>query len=152
MEFQITLIVSVALLLLAIYTGLAQLRAHLAAVEAEDADDEQEARFRRNQFRRRFQVSLMLALLAVGLFLGQFIPIDEYPTFFVAYWCGMALLVLWIGVLAMADLFSVRRRAARLSREYHVQEARLRSEYRRLSGQAPPEKPAEGNGDSQQAG
>jgi hypothetical protein len=103
----------------------------------EEAGDAEELDFSRRQFRRRVQVSGMLAVLAVGLMIGQLIPHLRQPTLFVLFWFGMLLLVGWIVILALGDMLVNRRRLAKFQRQRHAEEARLAAELERIRGQFP---------------
>lgn len=114
-------------LLLAAGLVVSHLRAWRAA-QRENLDVE----FSRGQFRRRMQTSVMLAVLAVGLCVGQLIRSESHPTFFVLFWLGMVLLIAWMVLLALGDLILGRHYVARLQRERRVAEAQLQAELDRI--------------------
>jgi hypothetical protein len=95
--------------------------------------DAGEVRYHRNRHRRRMQSSAMLMLAGIAMYAGQLIGRDR-PTLYVFFWCGLALLVMWIIVLALADIVSTRLHIARLMRRRTVEEARLRAELARVGG------------------
>jgi len=90
----------------------------------------QQERFHRRQFRRRMQTSTMLGILAVGLFVGQWLP--AWPILMACYWGGMLLLTSWLGLLALADLAVTKTHFRRLRNDYLVEEAKLQAELNRL--------------------
>lgn len=79
----------------------------------EEVLDEDERTFRWRQFRRRMQTSAMVGLLAIGVFVGQVLPWEEWPRGFVYYWCGVFLVVLWMALLAGADVLASRHHLSR---------------------------------------
>lgn len=83
----------------------------------------------RRQLRRRLQVSLLLAIVAVLIPLGDMLPFfRRSPLAFVIYWCGVLGLAVWIGLLALGDLASAQT--------YHrTAAARLRQQQRELQDQ-----------------
>lgn len=89
--------------------------------------------FRRRQFRRRMQSSAMLGLLAVAILLGQWITSPPFPRVApLIFWGVVLLLVLWMGLLAAADLIATRFYYRRLRDGYLVEQARLQAELRRV--------------------
>ena len=92
--------------------------------EAEELD------YRRRQFRRRTQTSAMLGLLAVAIFVVQLIP---GPPLLVLISWGVVLLVLgWIGLLAVVDIWATKHYFGRLRQTFLVEEAKLQAELRRI--------------------
>jgi hypothetical protein len=106
------------------------------ALQREEQDAE-ERQFGQRQFRRRLQVSGMLALLACGLLLGQLIPPARQPTLYVLFWFGVLLMLGWIVMLAVGDMVVNRQRLAKFQRQRKVEEARLHAELERIRGQIP---------------
>lgn len=106
-----------------------------------------EFRYHRRRFLRRTQTSAMLALAGVALFVGQLIPPHAWPSLFVCFWCGVALLLAWVVVLALADAAATRAYVGRLARQRNAERSALEQELIRLrrrsqNGQ-PPEPPAD---------
>jgi len=87
----------------------------------------------------------MLCLAGVAMYLGQLIRANQQPTLYVFFWCGVALLVLWVIVLALADIFATRMHIARLKRQRIVEEAKLRAELARASAPKGNGKPPRGD-------
>jgi len=95
--------------------------------------DEPEHDYRRRQFRRRMQTSAMLGVLAVAILVGQWVASPPLPFWApLAYWSVTLVLVLWLGLLAAADVVSTRLHYDRLRDGYLVEQARLQAELRRL--------------------
>ncbi len=99
--------------------------------------DEQELDFRQRQFRRRIQTSALLGVLAVGLFVGQFITGPQALVFI--YWSVALLLVAWVALLAVVDALATKFHFERLREKYLVEQAKLQNEIRRIQA-------AQGNG------
>lgn len=90
--------------------------------------------FHRRQFRRRMQASSMMALLGVALFSGQLIPRERWQWFYVSFWCGVFLVVLWVVGLALADAVATANHVARLKRQRLAEHAQLQAALRRVQG------------------
>jgi hypothetical protein len=97
--------------------------------------DELEARelkFRRRQFRRRMQTSALLGLLGAAIFGGLLLMDSQFPWKFKAiYWIGVLLLVLWIALLAIADMVATTFYYSRARSDFVVQHAKLQAELRK---------------------
>lgn len=99
----------------------------------------------RRRTMRRYQISLMLGLLGLGLAIGQLIPPKTFPTAFVLCWCLLGLLTLWTAALALGELLSVQREQARLIGRLEVERAALQRDYLKAKVAAelpPPEAPS----------
>lgn len=88
-----------------------------------------EYEFRRRQFRRRIQTSGLLAALAVALLIG---PHIEDPFWATWYWIGVLALLVWLVLLALADIAATHLHFARVRDEFRAEEAALRHELRRV--------------------
>ena len=86
------------------------------------------------QFRRRVQASSMLGVVGVAVVLGQYIPISPMA---LIYWFIVVLVVLWIILLALADLVSTHLYLEEIRRDTIVEQTLLREEMRQLR-QSPP--------------
>jgi UDP-N-acetylmuramyl pentapeptide phosphotransferase/UDP-N-acetylglucosamine-1-phosphate transferase len=94
-----------------------------ADVEASERD------YRRRQFRRRMQTSAMLGLLAVAIFVGQVLTLwleSHWCT--LIFWGGVLLMLMWVGLLAGADVVATRYHYGRLRHEYFLEQVKLRAE------------------------
>jgi hypothetical protein len=79
------------------------------------------------------QTSAMLGILAVAMFAGRWVkhpPLS--PTVFATYWGLVLLLVMWLGLLAIADVVSTKYHYGRIRDHYALEEAKLRAELRRI--------------------
>ena len=94
------------------------------------AGDEQ--RHFRRRFLRRLQTSALLTLAGVGLIVGQLIPPRNWPSLFVFFWCAVALLLLWVVLLALADAAATRAYVARLLQKRNAERSALEQELVRL--------------------
>jgi sterol desaturase/sphingolipid hydroxylase (fatty acid hydroxylase superfamily) len=97
--------------------------------------------FLRRQFRRRMQTSAMLALIAATLPVGQWLVQmgaenkgTNWPKWAIAFWGLVILLVVWVGFLALADLWATRLFFGRLRHRYWLEKTRLEAELRRIHG------------------
>jgi len=104
------------------------------------AISEEMYRYHRRQLFRRMQASGLIALLGVFFLAGDFL---RDPYWKVAYWSAAALIVVWLIVLAVADIRSTQTRFGQLHEEYLVQKAALKEEVNRLRRE---EAGREGNG------
>ena len=95
--------------------------------------DPNEFDFRRRQLRRRSQTSAMLGLVGIGMLIGRLLIVwPAPPLVVVVFWGGVMLLVVWLALLAVADIVSTRLYFSRLRQNYLVQQARLRAQLRRM--------------------
>jgi len=119
--------------------------------------DPEELDFRRRQLRRRTQTSAMLGLVGIGMLVGRLLIVwRAHPTLILLFWGGVVLLVLWLGLLAVADMVATRYYFSRLRQNYLVEQARLQAQLRRMertrgNGQADQESGSkvEGSGEQQ---
>lgn len=94
--------------------------------------EEDELDYRRRQFRRRMQTSVMLGVIAVLLLAGRWVQSPPLPPWvFALYLAVLLLLVLWLALLAGADVISTKLYFGRLRNRYKLEEARLQGELRR---------------------
>jgi hypothetical protein len=88
--------------------------------------------YRRHQFRRRVQTTAMLGLTAVALPIG--VMAMRWPRGGVFFWGGVLLLVVWLCLLALADVLASGQHYGRLRNQVALEEARLQGELYRLRG------------------
>lgn len=81
-----------------------------------------ELKFAFEQYRRRMQTSVMLGLVGVLIFAGPWVTA---PLAILLYWLGVIVLVLWIMLLAGADMLATRLYYAQLETEHHVKQFKL---------------------------
>ncbi len=94
--------------------------------------DPREQDFRRRQYRRRMQTSAMLGVLGVAIFIGQLlIAWPASRLFLVIYWSGVLALVLWMALLALADMAATGFYYSREKNNAVVEHAKLQGELRR---------------------
>ncbi len=134
-NFWLSAAVSSLLLLVAVGLMISHQRTWQSARQQQLKADEQD--FRRRQFRRRMQTSGMLAVLAVALFAGQLIP--GPPLLVFAFWGGVLIVVIWLTLLALGDMWATKHYFGRMRQKYLVEQARLQAELRRI-------RTVEGNG------
>jgi hypothetical protein len=99
---------------------------------ADEELSEREWKFHRRQFRRRVQNSALIGLLGAAILVGQLI-LDAVHSwrFQVAYWIGVVVLVLWIALLAIADMAATSIYFSRERTDFVVQHAKLQAELRK---------------------
>ncbi|OHB66258.1 MAG: hypothetical protein A2V70_04900 [Planctomycetes bacterium RBG_13_63_9] len=128
MEIWPPLLFSVCLLLAAAGLMLLHRRAWRVAREQDlDADG---LRYRRQQFRRRMQTSGLLGLLAVAVFVGRLIT--KPPLLVLVFWGCVLLILGWVFLLAVLDIWATKYYFGRLRQTYRIEESRLRAELRRI--------------------
>ncbi len=89
--------------------------------------------YRWRQFRRRMQSSAMLGLLAVAIFVGQWVNSPPLaPVAVILFWMGALFLVIWLALLAVADIVSTKHHFSRLRRDCLVERAKLQAELHRM--------------------
>lgn len=116
-------------------TAAALMFAHVRAWRAfrQRQGDAEDFDYRRRQFRRRMQTSALLGLSGVALALGQMLTLwFGSPWFAVACWGATMLLLCWIGLLALVDIWATKHHFGRLGHHCLVEEMRLQAEARRL--------------------
>jgi hypothetical protein len=129
---------SSALFALVLWTAAAWLmNSHLRdwreVLRKKDELEQEEFDFRRQQFRRRMQTSAMLGVVGTAMLAGGLLMlIWPHPLVVTVFWGGVMLLVLWLGLLALADMAWTRFHFSRLKRNHLAEEARLQAELRRL--------------------
>jgi len=129
--------------------GLGMLISHLRSwrrVQGQLAAGDERRHFRR-RFLRRLQTSALLTLAGIALVVGQLISPRAWPTLFVFFWCGVALLLAWVILLALADAAATRAYIGRLRSQRTAERSKLEQELmrikrRRQEGQ-PQEPPAD---------
>lgn len=131
-----------------------------AAVEADESLENRQRDHLRRRYRRRIQTSTMLGVVGVAILGGRLFPPDQSGLAFIIYWFCVALLVLWMALLAMADIVSTRLYFGRLRRDVEIQRTALEAQLRRkTSGESrkpgpadrPPDKKPPGDGPGEQS-
>jgi hypothetical protein len=89
---------------------------------------EPERRFAWRQFRRRMQTSGMIGLAGLGMLAGQFI---RAPLLLVFFWAGVMLLLLWVVLLALADVIATQQHFGAARRQNLSEQTRAQAELRR---------------------
>jgi hypothetical protein len=83
-----------------------------------------ELKFAYQQYRRRMQTSAMLALVG-GLIGGG--PWVNAPLAVLLYWLAVVVLILWIMLLAGADMLATRMHFAEVETLQHLKQVKLRA-------------------------
>jgi hypothetical protein len=91
--------------------------------------DERARDFYRRQYRRRMQTSAMIGFLGIAVAGGVWI---REPRYALAYWGCVTIVVVWMGLLALADLLSTRAYFAQIRRDQLTEHASLQAELRRI--------------------
>jgi hypothetical protein len=103
-------------------------RSQLAAgLEAKELD------YRRRQFRRRMQSSGLMGIIALSLPVGVSV-LREWPKVGVFFWGVVMLLLGWVVILAVADIWATKYFFGKLRDSYQLEKTRLEAELRRVQG------------------
>ena len=107
MDIWSSLLISILLLLAALGLMYWHVRSWRKAQLADPSPGELD--FYSRQFRRRIQTSAMLGILAVLIFAGELLTwwISSHVFFFI-YWIAALLLVMWVALLAGADIWATK--------------------------------------------
>ena len=133
MELWSSILVGLLLILAAACFVRWHVRAWRALAARARGMDPAELDFRRRQLRRRTQTSGMLGLVGIAMLVGRLLIVwRAHPTLILLFWGGVVLLVLWLGLLAVADMVATRYYFGRLRQSYLVEQARLRAQLRRM--------------------
>jgi hypothetical protein len=94
---------------------------------------EEHRAFHHRQYRRRMQLSSMLAVCGVAVFVGTNVLSPKgTPRLFILWWCGTLLLLLWITLLGLADVLAIRNFVRRDLQHIADQQQVLRAHLREL--------------------
>lgn len=142
--------VALAVFLAACAAGLMSWHVRSWRAQRTSALDPKELDYRRRQFRRRMQTSALLALTAVALPVGVWV-MSVRPGAGIIYWCGVLLLVAWVAILAVIDIWATKYFYGKLRDTYRIEQARLQTELRRIqagrgNGKPPSAYPGKGPG------
>lgn len=85
----------------------------------------------RRRHRRRMQTSTMLGFVGVAILGGRLFPPEDPTLVTVFYWTGVALLVLWMALLALGDMIATRVHYGVQRRKVDSQRDRLEAQLRR---------------------
>jgi UDP-N-acetylmuramyl pentapeptide phosphotransferase/UDP-N-acetylglucosamine-1-phosphate transferase len=114
---------------------------HIRAWKRLQADDldEKGREFHRQQYRRRMQTSGMLGLLGVAIMLGQLLMLwVTSAIFLLLYWGLVVVLVIWMALLALADMTATNVYYSQEKSLSVVEHARLQAELRRARNEELP--------------
>lgn len=95
-----------------------------------NTQDAKELDYHWRQFRRRMQCSAMLIILAVAVFVGQWIT--GPPLLVILFYSGTLLLVAWLALLAVADTIVTVHHFQGLRADCLVEQAKLKAEAKRI--------------------
>ena len=95
--------------------------------------DAKELDFRQRQFRRRMKTSATLAVLAVVLFMGEWLMVRlHWRLLGLFFWGGVLLVLMWVSFMAMIDVLATQFYFARRRQDCLVEQAKLQAELRRI--------------------
>jgi hypothetical protein len=129
LELLWSIVLAVTLVLAAAGLMIWHVRAWRSADKQPISSEERD--YRRRQFRRRMQTSAMLGVIAASLPAGV-VVMRQWPKVGAFYWGGVLLLVGWVGLLALADMWATRHYYGRIRRDYAIEQARLQAELNRI--------------------
>lgn len=99
---------------------------------------ESEYRYRRRRLRRRVQTSTLVGLVGVGMIAAVALRrLGASPIWIVCTWSAVLFLLLWICLLAMADIIETQRHYGRARHEVVVEEAKWLAKLRGSGGPSP---------------
>ncbi len=130
-DFWMSLAICVSLVSVALWL----INVHWQHWQEVDADTDLQPRERdhlRNRHRRRMQTSTMLGFVGVAILAGRLFPPDDPSLVVVLYWTGVALLVLWMALLALGDMIATRVHYATKRRKVVNERTRLEAQLRRV--------------------
>jgi amino acid permease len=131
MDISAVIAISTVFLLVSVGLLVSHVRSWRQYQQQELSPDERNYRWR--QFRRRMQTSAMLGLMAVALAVGYVLTLWLKSGWFAAiYWSAVLFMVLWIALLAMADIWATKFHFGRQRQNFMVEQAKLQAELRRL--------------------
>ncbi len=100
----------------------------------------------KRRHRRRIQTSTMLGFVGIAILAGRLFPAEDPSIVTILYWTGVALLVLWMALLALADMIATRVYYGVERRKFDGERAKLEAQLRRLEAEVKGE--GSGNGAS----
>jgi hypothetical protein len=129
-DFWTSLAVCVALLIPAVWMLSVQWR-QWQQVDADTNMRPARKNHLRCRYRRRMQVSTMLGCIGIAFLGGELFPPEEglVPAI---YWICVALLVLWMALLAVADMVATRMYYSRLQEHVDLERTKLEVQIRRF--------------------
>lgn len=139
-DFWMSLAICVALVALALWL----VRVHWEHWQEVDADSSLppwERDHLRRRYRRRMQTSTMLGFVGVAVLAGRLFPPDEPSLVTILYWTGVILLVLWMGLLALADMIATRIHYGIQRRKTDSERDRIEAQLRRFREEHPSQSP-----------
>ena len=129
MEFLSTLFVAALILIAAAVLMIWHFRAWRDAQQSKLAPGE--LVFYRRQFRRRLQTSAVLGLLALVILAGEIlIPWLQSPVFFTIFLVAVILLVTWLMLLSVMDIWATRYHFGKLREKCLLEQTKLQAEMR----------------------
>ncbi|REJ66410.1 MAG: hypothetical protein DWQ31_15220 [Planctomycetota bacterium] len=107
---------------------------HRSWLAKRDVAEGRERSFLARQYRRRLQVGVMLALVALAIGAGPWLERlrEQRPGLYLAYWLLVLVVVLWTLLLALADYVDSRQHFAHEGRQQTAERARLQAELQQL--------------------
>lgn len=104
--------------------------------------------YHRRQFRRRMQSSAMLGLLGIAVLVGHFIRPPLPVLVVVIFWACVILLIVWLMLLAVADVVSTRMHFGQLRRHFQSEQTNLHAQIGRITKTRGNGKPGRDDGGS----
>jgi len=106
---------------------------HWQEVDAQPGLSDRDRNHLRRRHRRRFQTSTMLGLVGVAILLGRLFPPEDGHLIPLLYWLGVALLVCWVALLALADMLSTRLHYSSRQHQDDLERLKLQAQLRRAT-------------------
>jgi hypothetical protein len=130
-DFWMSLAICVALVGAALWL----IRVHWQHWQEVDADESLPPRERdhlRRRHSRRMQTSTMLGFIGVAILAGRLFPPDDPSIITILYWFGVALLVVWMALLAMVDMIATRLYYGSMRRKADFERTKLEAQLQRI--------------------
>ena len=105
---------------------------HWQEAEADTSLSDRDRDHLKRRHRRRMQTSTMFGVVGIAILAGRLFPLDEPSVPSLLYWTGVLLLVLWMALLAMADIVATRVHFNVQRRKTEGERARLEAKLRRF--------------------
>lgn len=105
---------------------------HWQEVDGDTSLDPRDRDHLRRRHRRRMQTSTMLGAVGVAILAGRLFPPEDPSVVTLLYWVGVTLLVLWMALLALADMIATRVHIGSQRRKVVNERVKLEAQLRRL--------------------
>ncbi len=114
-----------------------------------DESGQQEGRYRRRRLRRRLQTTLMVGIVGACMIAAVILRrLGASPVWIVGIWSAILILLVWILLLAVADITETQRHFGRMRRNVILEQTLFLARLRRTSRSSPGSSVSQREGDS----